>query len=388
MLVLPPKRLKRRGNRNLGERFALKMAVKPAEPFHHRRAVARVRLTHARKLRLIFSRFQPQRRVLRPDDEAMVGNGVMHGLRGFFGIKQQHGLLRDLPQKRQQLIIIRERHAIGLQRGRGGFRQFRRIDEQPRLALRNRGVGDDKRIVGNIAAANIEQPRDVVERGNDVQGSPEFAHRLADAGKFRSARFAAETLREQERRHCRNRRAIRPDRGGEILMMPKFQRFMRADFPQFFELFDGHDAPIEADSRAARQFRRQPILILRHAGHFRFEQFDAGIGQLLRGLNEIAGIRPKPGAVARNDEDSGRAGKTGQPGAGLPMRRDVFALMRIAVCRNPRINAALRHDFPQCGNFFACGHEYCSVPVFELACCAYVLLTSNNFPHVQSSSAG
>ena len=58
-------------------------------------------------------------------------------------------------------------------------------------------------------------------------------------------------------------------------------------------------------------------------------EFDAGTGQLLIGLDEIAGIGPKSGVILGNDNVAGLAGETTHPLDLLPPRRRIFTAMGI-----------------------------------------------------------
>ncbi len=85
--------------------------------------------------------------------------------------------------------VIAQGHAILFENGAQLGAHFAQGDEQGGLLLADQGEGHEHRIERHIAAAQVEQPGDVIEGGDEVPvGTALFQH-LTQFGEFFSPRL-------------------------------------------------------------------------------------------------------------------------------------------------------------------------------------------------------
>ena len=81
-------------------------------------------------------------------------------------------------------------------------------------------------------------------------------------------------------------------------------------------------------------------------------KFNPGARQLGVGLDEIAGVGPKPGVIERDHQVGSLAGKTGKPSYLLVSLGRILAPVRVGACKYNRIPVVGAHQRAQGGYSF------------------------------------
>ena len=149
---------------DFGQAAALCFAVEPGEETRHRHAVAPLRRARARDLRRVLHRLHRRDRIAAAQDLAAVVDD-----------ESRDGLGTDARIEPHGAMLFAERGEIALEGGARPYfgdlfealthvgAEFAQVDEQRRAAvLGDHGEGQRHRRVGNITAADVEQPGDGV----------------------------------------------------------------------------------------------------------------------------------------------------------------------------------------------------------------------------------
>ncbi|OIQ67580.1 hypothetical protein GALL_508380 [mine drainage metagenome] len=135
------------------------MRVKPCQEFDHCRAVAQVRLCHARDLGRVLARLGQQAGISPPrDDDLRLGQRLADGEGRGGAVNADRAGERAKRGGKGGRGANRE---IGADMGAGGVVELRRVDvkRHASIAMQDRESVDD-RVAGDVAAADVEQPAD------------------------------------------------------------------------------------------------------------------------------------------------------------------------------------------------------------------------------------
>ena len=214
-------------------------------------------------------------------------------------------------------------------------RYFRYVAYEPAYVLRSHEQeGDDVRVIIDVAGADVQQPGDFVERGEEHGAASGFLHLAAQPGDFLFPGLPHGLFVEPFYGRMRNGGAVRPEFAEYVGAIDQLVAAEAVGFAEgVFQLLYGADALTQAVESnpdgflvemGGKPFRNQDF-----SGNAGLMEFDTGSGELSVGLDEIAGVGPQAGMVLRNDQVAGFAGETARPFDLFPSGCKILASMRI-----------------------------------------------------------
>ncbi len=231
-----------------------------------------------------------------------------------------------------------------MRRERG--RDLARVDEEiDQLVAVEHGKAQRQRRMGNIVAADVEQPGDRIGR-RQHRGIGALRHEArGDAGALGRGAFAGETDVVRHDRRARRRRPVGPDRihriaverdefaarllGGGAIARHLAQRMQPRIVAKRLARLE-----IGLDPRGRRMVADMPVI----------EELAVDLG---RGLEGVTTVDEDRGAIPEDDRQPGRAGKAGQPGKALRRFGDIFALIFVRPRYQEPVDRAAREFRPQ-----------------------------------------
>ena len=246
-----------------------------------------------------------------------------------------------------RLLVGRHRNACRCQRLTRRCRQARVVHVQRGAGRPDEQVRQEDRVVGDIVAAQVGEPGDVVQRRDQVMGRALFLHGGTHAGQLLGGRFRHEFRRMHHHRLGRQRGALRPDAGQQVRIGPQLDAL-------------GHEGLLQLALGCTRQHvgrhpHHGPLAQgLGQGFHVRAPsaqllQLNAGACQLRRGLLPVAAIRPQVRRGGRDHQRAHRAREARHPAPALPVLGQVFREVRIGRRDDPGIDALFLHGLAQCG---------------------------------------
>ena len=229
--------------------------------------------------------------------------------------------------------------------------QLAAVDVEDRLVRGHHRVRDDHRVVGDVGAAHVEQPRDGVEGGDEERVGPSLAHRAAHPPELRRARLAREAggKRHDPRaraspRHRTSHRVhqvlvdgLEGDAGGSE----------GASNPA--RTLHTEDGRVHPHRGLAREGLRKVRLDGRHVLLSDRKKPEPGSPKLLPGLEVIPTVGPQAAPLERDDDVPGRAREPARPLAPRPVLGNVLALVRVARRHEVGGDLVLAHRLAQAG---------------------------------------
>ncbi len=314
------------------------------EPHHHarqRRAVALHGAARAGYLHIVFNGLQRHygRGGIHLAAHYGLGQRVAHAV----GVDEHHLALGALLKESLHIVVGAHAHVVGLEVGAHFGSELAVVDEEHALALRHIGEGYHHRGVGHIGAAQVKEPRNLVERGHKGAGGPGLLHRLHSAVDFAVNRLASQVFAVHIGLGSRPLGAVGPDFVGGIEVGGKHKAVFGAEV---FEAVGRHhrkQASVDGHNAVFVEFRRQPLGDGGLAGNVLLMHFKSAVLELLGSLQKIARIGPQPGLVERDHGGAVAAGEAGEPVAELPVGAHIFALVRVGAGHNHGIHVFCTH---------------------------------------------
>ena len=286
-------------------------------------------------------------RIDRLDDFDTGSHDLAHAERDATRVDEQRGGRWQGGQRSCRLGVRRDLDAVGGQAGLQSVLDLAVGDEQARTARVEQQVRDEHRVVADVGAAQVGEPRDVVQRRNEVVSRPGLAHVFAHGGKLRAAWDGRVRRHMFIDRRDGQRRTVGPDLGQDVEIGAHADALGGQRRLECAACRQREDGAVDGDRVAALQRRREP-LDMREAGRTRqLHQFHAGPGQLHFSLRPVAAVDPHPRGIPRDHQRPDRARKTTQPLAALPAVRQVLGQMRITRRHNDGGKAVARHGLAQ-----------------------------------------
>lgn len=241
-------------------------------------------------------------------------------------------------QNRQKRLHRVRAHAVG-QGAAQGVVQLSGIDEPADLP-RFRGDQEGLRhwVEGDVIAANIQQPGDIVDLGFDEQVQPRGRQLLGQRRAFVSRGPAREFRWERGDNAQRRGRLIIPDLihgiggGGNHLCTAQIAGDVKAVVPRGRQMHR-----VIADAPSALGILRQPAL---GRGVQQVIMTEIRARTLIAKLHAVAPIDEDGDLAGGDNRHAGRAGKAGDMGQAFVMRCDIFPLMGIEARQDERIQPA------------------------------------------------
>ena len=349
-LTLGAEAIELRGGAHLGDPAGRHGVLQPAEETHHGRPVAPVGGADAGQLNLVLARLHAGDGRRREDRLRPVEEARAHETRR----------LRIDPHGRLAPPETAEGAAdggVGLDPGGAanvrlrGRVQLPPVDVQDRFVRGHHRVGDDHRVVGDVGAAHVEQPRDGVQGGDEEGIGLALAHGAAHPPQLGRARLARKSGGKGHDAGARAPARHRsPHRVHEVLVDR-----LQADPRGGERLGDSARTPHGDDGRVhphrslAREGLREVPLDGGNALLPDREQPEPAPPQLLPRLKVIASVRPEAPTLEAHDEVPGRAREPAHPLAPRPVLRHVLALVRVARRHEVGGDLVLAHRVAQAG---------------------------------------
>ena len=124
----------------------------------------------------------------------------------------------------RRLAVGKHLNSIGRKLVADLVRQLPRVNKERRVGLAHETVRDYDRVVRNIAAADVEQPGDVIERAYQVPVRTSFLHLGADLRELLASAQSGEAHIVDRDRMGGQRRAIRMNESNKIVACHEFDR--------------------------------------------------------------------------------------------------------------------------------------------------------------------
>jgi hypothetical protein len=237
------------------------------------------------------------------------GKGAEHG-----------GRLRIVGQRdavRSELSLQGSVHLAGRDEQRGP----RRFDQQ---------VGEEHGVVVDVAAAQVGDPGDVVDGGDEVMRRAVARHGLAHLGELGRARKRGVRRAVLVHRRGRQGRTVGPNLGEEVEVRAQVQAGLLERAAQLVGGGEPEHLAIDRDGVAGLQVLDHPFDVVRGRAGGDAHELHAGARDLRLGLHPIAAVGEERGMIRGDHERAHRAGEPGQPDAPLPAVGKVLRQVRIA----------------------------------------------------------
>ena len=210
----------------------------------------------------------------------------------------------------------------------GLVRHLAGIEEQGRASLpRDEGVAQGQGRVADVAAAQVEEPGQVVGVGDEEGVEPRLGEFFAHPRKLRLAVLAGVLHRVRPHGRARRGRPVDPDHVDEIdLDRLQPRPGLGRGLLQPLDALDRVEGRVVGEAGAGGQVRPDPCLQARFGeGHRR----DHGRIDLRRGLQRVAAVDEERRLVAEDHGRAGGAGEAGEPGEPLGVRGHVLPLVLV-----------------------------------------------------------
>jgi hypothetical protein len=270
------------------------------------------------------ARLRHRRRVDRLDDFDAGRHDLAHAEGDAAWVDQQRGGRRQRRERGRRLRVGHDDDAVGGERRLQPVFNLAVSDKEPCAARVEQHVRDEHRVMADVGAAQVGEPRDVVQCRDEVMGGTGLAHFLAHRRQLGGARCARVRSNVLEDRRNRQRGAIRPHLGQDIQVGAQPDAFGGQCGFQRATGGKGKDVAINADGVARLQCAGEPVHMSKAARTRNLHQVDAGAGQLYLGLGPVTAVDPQASGVARHNQRADRAGESAEPLPSLPPFRQVL----------------------------------------------------------------
>ena len=171
------------------------------------------------------------------------------------------------------------------------------------------------------------------------------AHKLAHARQFfGGALFGIDGFVDEDG-GVGQRGAIAPEAVNDVIFQPQGDVFGGEGSLKLLQAGSREHIGRDAGGGVCRQHFGQPVDM--GAAETEFFQTDAAAGKLFFSLLPITAVRPQGGFVFGYRQRADRAGKAGNPAAGLPVLGQVFGKVRVGRRNNPSVELVLFHRCAQ-----------------------------------------
>ena len=299
--------------------------LEPGVELAHRGAVLGHRLAHEAGLGGTLAALQQRARVDRLDHRGSRADLLAQAQRDALRVDEQDVAGAERGQRGAGFFVGREADAVGRERGAQRGADLARADEQRRRGTVDQQVGEEHRVVADVAAAQVRDPRDVVDGRDEVVGGAGARHRFAhrrELGAARERRVRRAVLVDRLRRQVR---AIGPDRGQQVEVGPQHDAGAFECLAQGLRRRQAEHLAVHCDGLPGRCMGGEPVDVQRRAAGRDLHQLDAGAGEFGLGLHPVATVGEQGRAVDRHDQRAHRTGEARQPLPALPALGQVFA---------------------------------------------------------------
>ena len=289
---------------------------------------------------------------------------------------QEDVVLEIVLQSLRHLVISGNAHALCPEILLHLLRHFPPVDEERRLLCVYEQVGDEHGVAVNVAAAQVQRPRDVVECSREhtvgmltPQRAPYLLNLLprALAGKLRR-------LYPHRRRWYR--RAVSPYRAQRVEVgaqrHPAFTPQLAGELLHH-RLRHHHavDAHLGGAPRSLPgELLPKPLRYRRRASHAFLHQHELRAAQLFRRRDEIAAVRPQRRRVHSHHRRACRPVEAAYPLAPLPVVCHILAVVRVCAREDESAQSLAPHHLAQRVDSLV----YCLFHILSYFTCVQLLL--------------
>lgn len=276
------------------------------------------------------ARLRERRRIHGLDELHAGRHGLERAERHAARVDQQRRAVRQRRERRTRGVVGADVDAI-LRERRGQRRRYLAVgDEQRRAIGADHCVRNEYRIEVDVGAAQVEQPREIVERRHEMPLRALRVHRAADVGQLARARRVGLRRHVLEHRIAGQPRPLGPDRIEQVDVGTQRDAARTQRGRQPARGRDAEHGAVDPNRRARRHVLREPVDVRRallparhlHQLHARARQFGVG-------LHPVAAVDPQPREVRGDDQRADRTREAGQPAARLPAFGQVFGQVGI-----------------------------------------------------------
>ena len=335
----------------LGDRFAAgHRRLEPGVEGAHRRAVLLHRLADELRLGGVLAALEQRAGVDGLDDGGGRGQRLAQAQGHASRIDQHPGISGQGAERGARVGIRGDAHAIGGQALRERGVDLAGLHEQGRAVGVEQRVCQEHRVVADVRAAQVEQPGDVVDAGDQVVGDAVPRHRLADLPELVGAADGG------------LRRGVLVDRGvgqaGALVpgVVDQVERGVDAHAlgahrrAQLLRERQSQHLAVDDQRLARLQAFRQPADVLHRCAGGNLEERDAAAGKFTLGLRPVAAVGEELRVVERDDQRAHRAGEAGEHLARLPAARQVFGEMGVGRGDQDGVGAGVAQRVAQSGD--------------------------------------
>ena len=331
------------GHVHLGDFLAGRhAALKLHERVHQGHAVALHGLAHACYLHVVLAGLG------HGDGRGALHGAVAEGLEdavGCGGGVEEHAAARgEVEDECLDRSVGLRGHALLREVGEHVGRQLVGVDEE-HVAFR---AEVDERcghgVVAHVAAADVEQPRHLVEGRDEQRVGAVHACAFEGVGHLVGGGAAGVFLIVDEHGTLGQRGAVGPDAvdgvegGGEAYVAGLEGGTQRAQGA------GAEEHGVDAHGGVGGEVGRQPALDGRRVGQSFLHELYLGAGELFGGLQEVARVGPEQGvALGGHHKRAGRAVESAEPAAHLPVRCEIFAHVGVGLGYDGGVDSCAFH---------------------------------------------
>ena len=215
-------------------------------------------------------------------------------------------------------------------------------------------MAQEHRVVLHIGASQVQQPGQVIQRGNPVVGGALGAHLLAHTGQLVGTRRGSMGQGVLVHRRRGQAGAVGPDAIQHVHLCEQLPAGRTQCVTQLLGLRQAHHRAVHGQGGLRGTVRAgglaqslQPAHIGGRGRTFQLHQGHAAAGQFGLGLFPIAAVREQRRLRGRHQQRARRAGEAAQPHPALPPLRQVLRQMRVAAGHQHRLPVLLHHACAQ-----------------------------------------
>ena len=311
-------------DRDFGNAFLSECFIQPAEKFTQGGAILFHCFTDKLGFASSFTGFEKHGRIDCFNDFGAGRNRRAQAKRDTARIDQHAAVCWQCRQCSDGVVVSGDLYAVGCQFSGNRARYFAFGDKQCALFRIQQQVRNEYRVVADIAAAQIEQPCNIVHRRNQVMLCAEFLHAATDLRQLFRTTDYRERCHVAVNRCSRQTGAVVPDQAGHIGIGFQDKAGLRRLTFQHAGSCQAEHHAIHTQHLTCSQMLCQPFDIAGGGSGIGFHHRDAGTSQFGFGLTPVAAVHPQTGKVCGNDQGADGTGEAGKIFTALPAFRQVF----------------------------------------------------------------
>ena len=225
-----------------------------------------------------------------------------------------------------------------------------RIDKEIQLLHRHHHIGQGNRVKADIVSPDIEQPANIVQRGQKMSRSVKLSHLSPEECDLIKRAAAAEFLIQHPGRPGRQGRTVFPDAADQILIAHNGHPLVLQPLLQLLPGSGIHHPAVKSQAAPLRQNLLQIFLRGRHTGMPHLHHLHLGARNLSGSLDKIPSVHPQPRLIHGDHRDARRSRKPGDKLPALKMLPHIFRFMKIRRRHQIGVHPRLPHQRPQALN--------------------------------------